>query len=643
MKKCLILSVILVCFMSFTILANTYDISEIANVKVITDYDRNATVKDFDSVTFGSYPQSDENGESSEPIEWIVLDKKDDKVFLLSKYILDCDDYNNTKTDVTWEESYIREFLNDYFYYVAFDRAEQNIILNKKIVNNDTLNKVIGGEKITPAGNNTTDKIFLLSIDEAEKYFLNYKYELATKATNFAKRPIYRKNGISKRLNDKAFLSNGCSSYWLRSPGLMEYEAAFISEYGTIFKLGHDVFGNDMLGIRPAMWISADVIATQTKETTTEEITRESIVDIETIAESTTPTEIVSEEVTKESIVSIESISESQSDFETQTEEVTISTSTVNIVETTEINKVVPEETTKKEKIKRKDYSTTKSVWMYWYIEGNTIHFSSKESKLNHDDKGIYYKTAYSTKPNGECFDNDGNMIGPSAEQRKMIIKAIFDDKIDALYCSGIFNHYENLIEIENLNYLNTKNVKTMSTMFQHCHSLQKIDLSNFDTKNVTNMGAMFSYCKSLTDLDVSKFDTKNVKDMSGLFNRCEKLKQINIQNFNTENVTNMMQMFYGCKEIVELDLSSFNTKNVKSMARMFSDCSKLKTIYASNKFVTNNVSGKDRDGFDAANNLFDECLSLVGGNGTKYNKDHTDKKYAQIDSASTPGYFTLK
>lgn len=642
MKKFILLQVLVVAFFCCTAFANTYDISEIANVKVITDYDSNATFEDFDSVTFGSYPQSDENGESSEPIEWIVLNKKDDKVFLLSKYILDCDNYNDTKTDVTWEESYIRKFLNGNFYDEAFDSAEQNIILNKKIVNNDTINKVIGGEQRTPAGNNTTDKIFLLSINVAEKYFKS-NTNLATKATDFAKRPIYRKNGISRRLNDKAFLSNGCSSYWLRSPGLLEDEAAFVSETGHVWKLGHDVFGNEMLGIRPAMWISADVIATQTKETTTEEITRESIMAIDATVESTTPTEIVFEEVTKESIVSIESISESQSNFETQTEEVSISTSTVDIVESTEINKVVPEETTKKEIIKRKDYSTTKNVWMYWHIDGSTIHFSSKESKLNHDDKGIYYKTAYNTKANGECFDNDGNMIGPSAEQRKMIKKAIFDDKIEALYCSGIFNHYENLIEIENLNHLNTKNVKTMSTMFQHCHSLQTIDLSNFDTKNVTNMGAMFSYCKSLTDLDVSKFDTKNVKDMSGLFNQCEKLKQINIQNFNTENVTNMMQMFSGCKEIVELDLSSFNTKNVKSMARMFSNCSELKTIYASNKFVTNNVSGKDRDGFDAANNLFDECLSLVGGNGTKYNKDHTDKKYAQIDSASNPGYFTLK
>jgi hypothetical protein len=71
------------------------------------------------------------------------------------------------------------------------------------------------------------------------------------------------------------------------------------------------------------------------------------------------------------------------------------------------------------------------------------------------------------------------------------------------------------------------------------------------------------------------------------------------------------------------------------SYSGMFSGDSKLKTIYASNKFVTNKVV----EGY----HMFSSCSSLVGGNGTTYSTSHTTHEYARVDTASTPGYFTLK
>jgi surface protein len=82
-----------------------------------------------------------------------------------------------------------------------------------------------------------------------------------------------------------------------------------------------------------------------------------------------------------------------------------------------------------------------------------------------------------------------------------------------------------------------------------------------------------------------------------------------------------------------ELDISNFDTSSVTSMGYMFSYCSSLKTIYVSEKFVTTSVT--------SSGYMFYRCNSIVGGNGTTFISDSI--RYARIDTADTPGYFTLK
>ena len=101
------------------------------------------------------------------------------------------------------------------------------------------------------------------------------------------------------------------------------------------------------------------------------------------------------------------------------------------------------------------------------------------------------------------------------------------------------------------------------------------------------------------------------------------------IENLNTEKVTNMGSMFSGCFALTSLDLSNFNTERVKNMSSMFSDCSTLQTIFASDKFVTNQVF--DGDG------MFQGCENLKGFIDYISNPDKTDKTYANY----TTGYFT--
>ncbi len=201
-----------------------------------------------------------------------------------------------------------------------------------------------------------------------------------------------------------------------------------------------------------------------------------------------------------------------------------------------------------------------------------------------------------------------------------------------------------------------TSNVTNMSNMFSNSQAVI-LDVSSFDTGKVTNMSYMFENSKATT-LDLSSFNTSNVTNMRNMFAEYTG-KILDLSNFNTSRVTNMTSMFQGCKanninldkfdtsnvtnmtymflrsNVDKLDLSSFDTSNVTNMYGMFMDSINLKTIYISNKFVTNNVM--DSTG------MFHGATALEGGNGTKYSSSHKDKTYARIDTPSTPGYFTLK
>ena len=200
-----------------------------------------------------------------------------------------------------------------------------------------------------------------------------------------------------------------------------------------------------------------------------------------------------------------------------------------------------------------------------------------------------------------------------------------------------MFNGCKSLKELK-LSSFNTSKVTRMDDMFNGCKSLKTLDVSKFDTSNVTDMKYMFAECEALTTLDVSKFDTSNVTDMKYMFARCEALTTLDVSKFDTSNVTDMESMFWSCKALTELDLSSFNTSNVTNIKSMFLGCIKLKTIYASENFNTDNIM------IEAGKDVFEHCTQLEGGKGTKYNASHIGKEYARIDGGtSKPGYFIQK
>ena len=153
---------------------------------------------------------------------------------------------------------------------------------------------------------------------------------------------------------------------------------------------------------------------------------------------------------------------------------------------------------------------------------------------------------------------------------------------------------------------------------------------ASFANARPTSCYRWFDNCFYLSEIEgIENLNTQNVTDMSWMFNCCYALTSLDVSNFNTEKVTNMSNMFGNCEKLSSLDLSNFNTERVEKMSHMFSVCSTLQTIFASDKFVTNQVF--DGDG------MFLGCENLKGFIDYISNTDKYNNEYANY----TTGYFT--
>ena len=188
------------------------------------------TMKRGDIIKFGNYPQ-DSNGSKS-PIEWLVLDVKGNEALLISRYGLDCKQYHHERNNITWEDCDLRKWLNSDFLKSAFSNEESERILVSELRNEDNHR--------TRGGNDTKDRIFCLSIAEAEQYFSSNE-DRQCRPTAYA-----RKQGANVR--------SDCCYWWLRSPGYDQDHAAIVNADGAL-NLNGDNVGCDDIAVRPALRI----------------------------------------------------------------------------------------------------------------------------------------------------------------------------------------------------------------------------------------------------------------------------------------------------------------------------------------------------------------------------------------------------
>ena len=169
-----------------------------------------------------------------EPIKWRILQSENGEAFLLSDVILDKQLYNENDKYVTWEKSSLRAWLNKKFINTAFSDEEKEKINITEIVNQD--NPVYGIE----GGNNTFDKIFLLSLSEVSEQQDGEKYGFLDDEIRGCGKSDFSKTG---------------SWWWLRSPGYDSGYAAGVYDYGWVYRYGHDVGSSDD-GVRPALHLN---------------------------------------------------------------------------------------------------------------------------------------------------------------------------------------------------------------------------------------------------------------------------------------------------------------------------------------------------------------------------------------------------
>lgn len=167
-----------------------------------------------------------------EPIKWRVIKCENGEALLLSDIVLDKQKYNKRLKKVTWEKSTLRKWLNKKFMNRAFSSSEQEAIRTTKVINEDNYYYKTDG------GNDTLDKIYLLSLsetDEEKEYGFTDSYGMTIKYSNYAD------------LDDYQY-------WWLRTPGEKNISAAAVDMSGKAYGGGGE---SDMeLGIRPVLHLN---------------------------------------------------------------------------------------------------------------------------------------------------------------------------------------------------------------------------------------------------------------------------------------------------------------------------------------------------------------------------------------------------
>lgn len=258
----------------------------------------------------------------------------------------------------------------------------------------------------------------------------------------------------------------------------------------------------------------------------------------------------------------------------------------------------------------------TMHAMFYWMQNLKTINFGNFNTSKVTDMTAMFGCTFSLTELDLSSFDTS-NVI-----QMSYMFHGTYVQKLD-------------------LSSFNTSNVTNMYSMFEATSRLKEIKYGvNFNTEKVTNMGRMFANTPVLVGLNLSKFNTKNVTNMAHMFGGMNAIENLSLTSFDTSNVTTMNGMFSSMPSLKILDISTFNTQKVTDMGYIFAinnyESDNLTTIYASDRFTTNNVV--------ASQGIFNYRKRLRGGNGSFLTDPNTaDLTWLRVDRPGVQGYFTRK
>ena len=218
-----------------------------------------------------------------QPIKWRILQVEGESAFLVADKALDCKEYNTTGDIVTWETSTVRSWLNGYgeaknvagidystdnFINNALTEKEQEVIKDTEVINDDGLGGSGDGINDGKGGNDTVDKLFLLSQSEIcntseckpnkkfeQKYHASYGFASKDSTQDEARAcnssAYVKAKGVTWRKDSGL---EGNVLWWLRSPGSFGAIASYVRENGEISTYGSTV-RSETIAIRPALWL----------------------------------------------------------------------------------------------------------------------------------------------------------------------------------------------------------------------------------------------------------------------------------------------------------------------------------------------------------------------------------------------------
>ena len=172
-----------------------------------------------DTIALGEYEQDGKTGNGKEPIEWRVLAFSGNEMLLVSCQVLDCRQFNaDASGEIDWDASTLKAWLEGEFTNAAFSSDEKALLSGAP---------------------------FCLSDGEISEYFEN-DADRECKPTAYAvSQGVWSNN------------DNGCSHWWLRSPGHYPNYALYVFSSGDLNSFGCSV-DHANIGVRPALWINLE-------------------------------------------------------------------------------------------------------------------------------------------------------------------------------------------------------------------------------------------------------------------------------------------------------------------------------------------------------------------------------------------------
>ena len=148
----------------------------------------------------------------------------------------------------------------------------------------------------------------------------------------------------------------------------------------------------------------------------------------------------------------------------------------------------------------------------------------------------------------------------------------------------SMFEGCINLERVNNIQYWNVDNLKSVRKMFYNCKKLHSIEFDDWNINLISNLSEMFANAEMITEIDVTGLVNSNAVNINSMFYNCKALTSlVGLGTWNVSNVTSLNSVFRACNTLGTLDLRTWNVSNVTDYTRTFDSCTSLAYLNVSN------------------------------------------------------------